>query len=95
MKLKRGALFRLRNDPAVVEFLEAMGVMVRDKANNTLTEGGKAKPGTPSPGGYRMSSSPGINYPYGHHTVNVYTASNHAKRSNAVHDTLYRIVSAT
>lgn len=81
---KRGAKFKLRNDPGVVDFLETVGAQLRDEANATLPEGV----------GYRMSSSPGINYPFGHHVVNVYTSSDHAKRSNAVHNTLIRIAGA-
>lgn len=84
LKFKKGAKFQLRNDPGVVEFLEAMGTMLRDNANATLPENE----------GYRMSSSRGINYPFGHWMVNVYTSSDHAKRSNAVHDTLLRLLSA-
>ena len=82
IKFKQGAKFKLRNDPGVAEFLEAMGTMLRDEANATLPENE----------GYRMSSSRGINYPYGHWMVNVYTSSNHAKNSNAVHNTLLRIL---
>lgn len=79
---KKGAKFQLRNAPDVVDFLEAVGTMLRNEANDTLPEGQ----------GYEMSSSPGINYPFGHHMVNVYTQSDHAKRSNAVHNTLIRIL---
>lgn len=85
LKFKAGAKFKIRNGPGVVDFLEAIGRTLRDEANQTLPEGV----------GYRMSSSRGINYPFGHHMVNVYTSSDHAKRSNAVHDTLVRIASTT
>lgn len=84
IKFKSGAKFKLRNAAGVVDFLESAGRIMMDEANETLPEGV----------GYRMSSSRGINYPYGHHTVNVYTSSNHAKNSNAVHDTLLRIASS-
>lgn len=85
VKFKPGARFQLRNAPGVADFLEAMGTILRDEANATLPENQ----------GYRMSSSRGINYPYGHWMVNVYTASDHAKRSNAVHDTLLRMLRVT
>lgn len=81
VKFARGAKFKLRNDPEVVRFLEQLGRSLMDEANATLPEGV----------GYRMSSSPGMNYPFGHHTVNVFTSSNHAKNSNAVHNTLVRL----
>jgi hypothetical protein len=82
LKFKYGAKFKLRNSPEVVAFLENMGAQARDEANETLPEGV----------GYRMSSSRGTNFPYGRWTVNVYTSSNHAKRSNAVHNTLLRVI---
>jgi hypothetical protein len=85
VKFKRGAKFELRNSPNVVQFLETVGTMLMDDANATLDENE----------GYRMSSSRGINYPYGHWRVNVYTSSNHAKNSNAKHNTLVRMLKAT
>lgn len=82
IKFKTGAKFKIRNSPEVAAFLEAVGRTLRDEANQTLPEGE----------GYRMSSSRGINYPYGHWHVNVYTSSNHAKRSNAIRETLLKIL---
>jgi hypothetical protein len=84
IKFKGGAKFQIRNAPDVKRFLEAMGTTLRDEANSTLPENE----------GYRMSSSRGINYPYGHWRVNVYTSSNHAKNSNAQHNTLLRLLQA-
>ena len=79
---KRGALYELRSEPGVVDYLEAMGASVVDDANDTLPEGE----------GYRMSSRQGRKRPQGRWAVRVYTASTHAKRSNAVHNTLTRLV---
>lgn len=80
VKVKRGALYELRRDPAVIAFLEGKGEMVVDSANETL----------PEKVGYRMSSSQGRKNPQGRWAVRVYTSSNHAKHSNAVHNTLIR-----
>jgi hypothetical protein len=82
VKFKAGSRFQIRNSTGVVKFLESMGTTMRDEANATLPEGE----------GYEISSSRGINYPFGHWMVNVYTQSNHAKNSNAVHNTLIRIL---
>jgi hypothetical protein len=82
IKFKPGAKFKLRNAPGVQKFLEAAGSTLMDDANDTLDEGE----------GYRMSSSKGINWPYGRWQVNVYTSSDHAKRSNAKHNTLLRLL---
>lgn len=80
VKVKRGALYELRRDSAVIAFLEGKGEMVVDSANETL----------PEKVGYRMSSSQGRKNPQGRWAVRVFTSSNHAKHSNAVHNTLIR-----
>lgn len=82
VKFKKGSRFQIRNSRGVADFLEAAGTILTDEANATLPENE----------GYRMSSSRGINYPYGRWVVNVYTASNHAKHSNAKHNTLVRML---
>jgi hypothetical protein len=82
---KRGSRFQIRNSPKVVQYLETVGTMLMDDANATLPENE----------GYRMSSSKGINYPYGRWMVNVYTSSNHAKNSNAKNQTLLRMLRAS
>ena len=84
VKFKKGSRFQIRKSPKVVQYLETVGTMLMDDANGTLDEGE----------GYRMSSSRGINYPYGRWMVNVYTSSNHAKNSNAKHQTLIRMLKA-
>lgn len=78
LKIKTGAMYELRRAPGVVGFLEGKGELVADAANQTLPEGE----------GYRMSSSQGQRRPYGRWAVRVFTSSNHAKHSNAVHNTL-------
>lgn len=80
IKFKPGALYDLRRDPAVIGFLEGKGELVMDAANQSL----------PERVGYRMSSSQGKKKPQGRWAVRVYTSSNHAKHSNAVHNTLIR-----
>lgn len=82
VKFKKGSRFQIRNSRGVQDFLETAGTILRDEANATLPENE----------GYRMSSSRGINYPYGRWMVNVYTSSNHAKNSNAKHNTLLRLL---
>jgi hypothetical protein len=80
VKINNQAMYDLRRSPAVVGFLEGKGELVVDAANESLPEGE----------GYRMSSSQGRKNPQGRWAVRVYTSSNHAKRSNAIHNTLLR-----
>ena len=82
IKFKQGAQYDLRRDPAVIDFLERIGTDIVDSANETLPEGV----------GYRMSSSQGAKRPYGRWAVRVFTSSNHAKNSNAMHNTLLRLL---
>ena len=82
IKFKRGAFFELRRAPKVIDFLEAAGQSIVDDANATLDEGV----------GYRMSSSQGRKRPQGRWAVRVFTSSDHAKRSNAKHNTLLRLL---
>jgi len=82
LKFKYGSRFQIRNARDVQAFLEHVGTQLMNEANETL----------PEKEGYRMSSSRGINYPFGHWRVNVFTSSNHAKNSNAKHNTLLRIL---
>ena len=84
-KWNRSALRDLRygdTDQRVRTLLENMGQSIMDRANDTLEEGV----------GYRMSSQPGKRAPYGRWQVRVYTASNHAKRSDAIHNTLRKML---
>jgi hypothetical protein len=80
IKWNNRAFYQLRSSPAVVEELERRGRRVMNAANDTLKE----------KQGYRMSSFQGKRKPQGRWFVNVYTSSNHAKRSNAIRNTLLR-----
>ena len=80
LKFKKNGMYELRRASGVIGFLEGKGELVVDAANETLPEGK----------GYRMSSSQGAKRPYGRWAVRVYTSSNHAKRSNAIRNTLLR-----
>ena len=82
VKWKNRAFYDLRRDPAVVAELERRGRRVVAAANRTLPENQ----------GYRMGSFQGKRKPQGRWFVQVYTASNHAKRSNAVHNTLLSVL---
>lgn len=84
IKWKRDAMYELRRAPKVVDFLEEMGTQLCEEANQTLPENV----------GYRMSSGQGRRNPQGRWAVRVYTSSNHAKRSDAIHNTLVRILGA-
>ena len=81
-KWSNKSFYDLRRDPAVVKELERRGRDIMDAANATLPEGR----------GYRMSSFQGQRKPQGRWFVQVYTASNHAKRSNAIHNTLLKVM---
>lgn len=82
VKFNRGAFYDLRRAPKVIDFLEAAGQSMVDDANDTLDERV----------GYRMSSSQGRKRPQGRWAVRVFTSSDHAKRSNAQHNTLLRLL---
>lgn len=81
-KYRRGAQYDLRRLPALVSHLESVGQRILDDANRTLEEGE----------GYRLSSKQGKRNPQGRWAVRIYTASRHAKHSNAVHNTLVRLL---
>jgi hypothetical protein len=83
LKFNRKAFYNLRSAPKVVDFLEAAGENLVSEANATLNEGV----------GYRMSSGQGRKRPQGRWAVRVFTSSNHAKNSNAIHNTLVRLLS--
>lgn len=82
LKFKRQAFYDLRRASGVVDFLESEGKSLVDDANGTL----------PERVGYRMSSSQGAKRPQGRWAVRVYTSSNHAKASNAKHNTLMKLL---
>lgn len=83
-RLNPSALAELRTLPGVVAELERHGNAILDEANATLAEGV----------GYRMASHRGRSKRGPYAVVRVYTSSNHAKYSNAKHDTLVRVVSS-
>ena len=85
LKWRNGEFYRLRSDRRVVAELERRGRQIVKAANDTL----------PEKQGYRMSSFQGARKPQGRWFVQVYTSSNHAKRSNAVHNTLIRVLNET
>ena len=76
------SFYDLRRDPGVIAALEEMGTKILDAANETLPEGV----------GYRMSSAQGAKKPQGRWAVHVFTSSDHAKRSDRVHNTLMRLM---
>lgn len=91
IKYRPGAFFEIRTLPGVAAALEAHGRRITDAANATLAEGV----------GYRMSSRKGRKGPsptgrgkgfQGRWAVRVWTSSNHAKYSNAKHNTLVRLL---
>lgn len=94
IRYKMSGWYEMRRLPGVVSILEAKGKAIMDAANSTLPEGE----------GYRMSSSQGQKGPrppgsrgsgkgyQGRWAVRVYTASHHAKRSNARRNTLVRLL---
>jgi len=84
LKFHKNALYDLRRAPGTVALLESIGDKILDGCNESLPENV----------GYRMSSSQGRRNPSGRWAVRVFTASDHAKRSNAVHNTLVRMFSS-
>lgn len=82
LKFRNKAFYDIRSAPGVVAELERRGRRVAKAANDTLPEGE----------GYRMSSFQGKRKPWGRWFVQVYAASTHAKRSNAKHNTLLKVM---
>lgn len=82
LKWNRKAFYDLRRDPAVVRELQSRGRRVLNAANASL----------PEKQGYRMSSFQGKRKPQGRWFVQIYAASNHAKRSDARRNTLLRVL---
>lgn len=80
-KTNLSAHYEVRRMPALVAFLEQEGTDIMESANDTLDEEG-----------YRMSSGQGRKKPQGRWAVRVYTVTNHAKRSNAINNTLVRLL---
>lgn len=76
------ALYQIRHAPGVRAELERRGRRIVNAANNTLIERS----------GYAMSSTQGARRPQGRWRVTVFTRTTHAKRSNARHNTLLRLM---
>ena len=92
------SFYDLRRDPAVIKELERRGKQIASRANKTLDENrlrNKIRSGRTQSVGYRMSSFQGAKVKQGRWFVQVYTASNHAKHSEAKHNTLIRVLNET
>ena len=88
----------LRSSPEVIRELERRGRAIVNRANKTLDENklrNRIGSGRVSRVGYKMSSFKGRNKPQGRWFVQVYASSNHAKYSNAKHNTLIRVLNET
>lgn len=75
------ALAQLRVSPAVQDLITEIADRWKDEANASLAEGF----------GYRMAVHQGTSRRGPYVIARVFTASLHAKRSNAVHQTLARV----
>ena len=98
IKWSNRGFYKLRSEPGVIKELERRGQKIADAANRTLSEnsvGNRIRERRRSRVGYRMSSFQGARKPQGRWFVQVYTSSNHAKRSDAMHNTLVRVLNET
>ena len=98
LKWKMKGFYDLRRSPKVVKDLEKRGKKICDAANATLREnslGNRVRARRPGKVGYKMSSFQGRKVKQGRWFVQVYTSSNHAKHSDAVHNTLVRVLNET
>ena len=86
MKWKAGAVRKARYMPATVRMLEAKGKPILAAANASLRD---------DDGGYVMASRPGARKPSGRHRVSVAAVSVHARRHEAKHNTLLRLLGST
>lgn len=97
-KWSNKSFYDLRRDPAVIRELERRGRRIVNAANRTLSEnslGSKVRDRRARSVGYKMSSFQGRKVRQGRWFVQIYAASNHAKHSNAVHNTLIRVLNET
>lgn len=95
---KNRGFYETRRAPKVVAELESRGRRIAAAANRTLGEnslGNRIRDRRARSVGYRMSSFQGKRKPFGRHFVQVYTSSNHAKYSEAKHNTLVRVLNET
>lgn len=84
VKMKPGALRKLRYLPETARMLEGHGRRTMDAANTALGPTEDYEPG------FRMSSRPGARRPFGRHRVSVVAVSNHAKRADRKRNILLR-----
>jgi hypothetical protein len=82
-KWNNRSFYDLRRHPDVIAELESRGRRVVAAANRTLSD---------KRDGYAMSSFQGARKPQGRWFVQIYTRSTHAKRSNAKHNTLLKVM---
>lgn len=80
-----GAVRKLRYMPATVAMLEAKGRPIVAKANAGLPPDDRD--------GYMMASRPGARKPWGRHRVSIAAVTIQARRSEAKHNTLVRLLS--
>jgi hypothetical protein len=98
IKWRNAGFYQLRRSPAVIKELERRGRQIVNAANKSLAEnsvGSRVRAGRISKVGYRMSSFQGRKVKQGRWFVQVYTSSNHAKHSDAKHNTLVRVLNET
>jgi len=98
IKFRNVAFYELRRHPNVIRELERRGRQIASQANKTLDENrfiNRIRDRRVRAVGYRMSSFQGKRKPYGRWFVQVYTSSNHAKYSEAKHNTLIRVLNET
>jgi hypothetical protein len=89
VRVELNAAYDLRRAPKVIAKTESIGKRVLDGANATLARNRRRGP---EGEGYAMSSVQGKKRNKGRWAVRVYTRSNHAKNSNAKHNTLLRLI---
>lgn len=97
-KWRNSEFYNLRRDPAVIRELERRGRQIAAAANKTLAENSirsRVRNRRFERVGYRMSSFQGRKVKQGRWFVQVYTASHHAKHSEAKNNTLVRVLNET
>lgn len=87
-KKRKGAFQELRYSPEMQSYLEQIASGVAAAANNSYKPNGDNDPAD----GFRTSSQPGAKKPYGRWRTTVITVTPHARRHNAVHNTLLSVL---
>jgi hypothetical protein len=91
-------LYKIRSSEAVKRELERRGRQIVRAANRTLQENRfsrRVRDRRLSAVGYEMSTFQGAKKPQGRWFVQIYASSNHAKYSNAKHNTLIKVLNDT